>query len=154
MTKIHSYSQPASSYSEISRCYFWTLIVKLHSRIISHAPKGSTAPRECLEAAMQDSRSHSNIISLSVARCSGFWNLLGLDTSNHITLCLLQKNWECWVSPCPGEIVKGALERTVFSKANKNFGRRLCWKQSYAWEIWLCVFSDHKRSGHQFSIAS
>lgn len=85
---------------------------------------------------------------------SGFWNFLGVDSSNHITLHLLQKNWECWASPCPGEIVKGALERALFTKANKNLGRRLCWKQSYAWEIWLCVFSDHKRSGHQFSIAS
>lgn len=84
---------------------------------------------------------------------AGFWNLLGVDTPSHISPCLLQKNWECWVSACPGEILKRPLEKTLFGKANKNLGRRLCWKQSYAWEIWLCVFSDHKRSGHQFSIA-
>lgn len=76
------------------------------------------------------------------------------EPTRHITPCLLQKSWGCWVSPCPGETVKGALERTLFSKANRNLRRRLCWKQSYAWEICLCVFSDHKRSGHQFSIAS
>lgn len=132
VTKIHSHSQPASSHSERSCGFFWTLIAKLHPRIISHAPKGM------LGSSSTGQQITFQYYFIVCGPLQWVLEFVGSGTSNHITPCLLQKSWECWVNPWPGETVKGALERTLFSKANRNLGRRLCWRESYAWEIWLC----------------
>lgn len=73
---------------------------------------------------MQNNGSHANFMSLSVAVLQSVLEFVrGGDTQPCHTVPFT-KELEHSVRLCPGEIVKGVLKITLFSKTNKNSGRR------------------------------
>lgn len=68
--------------------------------------------------------SYANFMSLSVAVSQSVLEIVRGGDTQPCHIAPFTKELEHSVSFCPGQIVKGVLKITLFSKTNKNSGRR------------------------------